>query len=227
MTVSKKKTTGKNAVSKKAAAPRASSAGPRPEKQAKPGRARSEPEGGAREFRAQIRGLIEERDNQAAMLEAADAEREIIQQQLDHAQERIQQLEKQVNTSRSPERAESTSSLEVIEIDFDEEDEEPEEQVDTEDDVDDVYGRLDDPRVRRRELDRERLDREGEAGDEPYWLVCPKCGDSLEEVEAEDVKLERCEGCGGLYLDRGEVEMLLILGRGPRGIQRIRNVLQI
>jgi hypothetical protein len=81
--------------------------------------------------------------------------------------------------------------------------------------------------VRRQELDRERSDREAEYGDETFWLICPKCGDHLEEIDAEDVKLERCEGCGGTYLDSGEVAMLLAVGRGVDGLRRMRDILEL
>jgi hypothetical protein len=182
-----------------------------------------------REAREQIRGLIEERDNQAALLEAADVEREILQRQLEQLQEKIQRTEKEAPHRRPPESDEGGHGVQEIELEFveDEEDAEEAETAGQVDEIDEIYEQMDDPRVRRQELDRERLDRESETGDESYWLVCPKCGDNLEEVETEDVKLERCETCGGIYLDRGEVEMLLSLGKGPRGLRRIRNVLQI
>jgi len=180
--------------------------------------------------REQIRGLLEERDNQAALLEAAESEREIIEGQLAESRERIEQLERRIETARSPrgEEAPAAGRSELVDIEYVDEEEEEADETSTEgDEVDEIYDRMDDPRVRRQELDHERLDREGEAGDEAFWLVCPKCGDSLEEIETEDVKLERCDGCGGIYLDRGEIEMLLSLGKGPRGLHRIRNVLQI
>jgi len=42
----------------------------------------------------------------------------------------------------------------------------------------------------------------------PTGLRCPRCGGTLSEVpyHAEtDVLLDRCEGCGGLWFDAGEV----------------------
>jgi hypothetical protein len=155
-------------------------------------------------------------------------EREILQKQVDELQEKIRRMERDVPHHR-PEGDDRTGGGHDVEIEFTEDEEDVEDLAATEqvDEVDEIYDRMDDPRVRRQELDRERIDREGEAGDEPYWLVCPKCGDNLEEIESEDVRLERCETCGGIYLDRGEIEMLLSLGKGPRGLRRIRNVLQI
>lgn len=62
---------------------------------------------------------------------------------------------------------------------------------------------------RRRELDRERADRELELEDEEFWLVCPKCGEHLVEHDFDNIKVERCESCGVVSLDKGEIELLL------------------
>jgi len=98
-----------------------------------------------------------------------------------------------------------------------------------EDDLDGAAGffdRMDEIRARRNELDRERTDREMEQSEQPFWLVCPKCGDTMEEQESENIKLERCETCGGLYLDRGEVDLLLALTTGADGPRRLHNMLK-
>ena len=80
--------------------------------------------------------------------------------------------------------------------------------------------------ARRNELDRERNDRELEQADQSFWMICPKCGDLLEESEGENVKLERCENCGGLYLDRGEVDLILSLCVGPDAYRRLHNIMK-
>jgi hypothetical protein len=98
-----------------------------------------------------------------------------------------------------------------------------------EDDLDETAGffdRMDEIRARRNELDRERNDRELEQSDQPFWMICPKCGDLMEESEGENVKLERCENCGGLYLDRGEVDLILSLCTGPDAYRRLHNILK-
>jgi hypothetical protein len=181
------------------------------------------------EARKQIQLLIEDRDNQVAMAEAAEMERDSLERDLTEARERIADLEKQISEGTSSGGSQEPESEEGS-LAFEEEEEEEEEESTGNDDLDDVesiYDRMDDPRVRRQELDRERLNRESEAGDEPYWRVCPKCGDSIDEVESEDVKIDRCETCGGIFLDHGEVEMLLSIARGQHGLRRVRNALQI
>jgi hypothetical protein len=174
----------------------------------------------------EIKRLREDRDNQVAIAEAAEMERSMAVEQLREAEEKLRELEHQQAEQAIQEPATMHPAMvDEDEVEFEEEEQEGD--ADDLDDVDAIYGRMDDPRVRRQELDRERLDRESEAGDEPYWMICPKCGDALEEVDAEDLKLDRCEACAGIYLDHGEVEMLLMLARGPDGLQRVTNALRL
>ena len=45
-----------------------------------------------------------------------------------------------------------------------------------------------------------------------YWMRCPKCGSALQEENYGDVvRIDRCGNskCGGIYLDGGELEILL------------------
>ena len=37
-------------------------------------------------------------------------------------------------------------------------------------------------------------------------LTCPKCGSSMRQYERNRVLVDQCTGCGGLFLDRGELE---------------------
>src|SRR3954452_5916281 len=39
-------------------------------------------------------------------------------------------------------------------------------------------------------------------------ITCPRCGSEMDEVAVEHAKVDRCAGCGGIFLDRGELEML-------------------
>lgn len=60
----------------------------------------------------------------------------------------------------------------------------------------------------REQLDHLRREREAASKTKRFWMVCPKCGARLEEVEHEQVKVDRCPGCGGMFLDKGEVEAI-------------------
>jgi hypothetical protein len=55
---------------------------------------------------------------------------------------------------------------------------------------------------RRAELDAQRKD--STIG----HLKCPRCGSQMNEFALERVKVDRCAGCGGIFLDKGELEML-------------------
>ena len=39
-------------------------------------------------------------------------------------------------------------------------------------------------------------------------MLCPKCRESMEEVQTESVTVDRCLRCRGLWFDRGEAEAL-------------------
>jgi uncharacterized protein with PIN domain len=39
-------------------------------------------------------------------------------------------------------------------------------------------------------------------------MRCPKCGEPLQEMTYHRVKVDECTGCGGIWLDKGELETL-------------------
>ena len=39
-----------------------------------------------------------------------------------------------------------------------------------------------------------------------HYLKCPKCGMDLIEVDYKSVKVDKCSGCDGVWLDAGEIE---------------------
>jgi uncharacterized protein len=42
---------------------------------------------------------------------------------------------------------------------------------------------------------------------------CPRCGADLEEQHAEHVRIDECPECGGIWLDKGELEQLRRVNR--------------
>ena len=47
---------------------------------------------------------------------------------------------------------------------------------------------------------------------------CPKCSGPLESYTFEGLALDRCHECGGIWLDRGELEAIVgKIRRGPLG----------
>jgi hypothetical protein len=41
---------------------------------------------------------------------------------------------------------------------------------------------------------------------ELHYMKCPKCGMDLIEVGYRDMKVDKCSGCEGVWLDHGELE---------------------
>ena len=59
-------------------------------------------------------------------------------------------------------------------------------------------------KAQRAKLDAERATAERAS----HYMRCPKCGGQLEEIEHFHMKIDRCQDCGGIWLDKGEMEML-------------------
>jgi hypothetical protein len=215
----------------KTARPSKTKAAAAPRTPAEPAKKKAVASGDGAELRRQllsaresIRILEEDRDHQVALAEASEMERGDLESLLLKARARIAELESHASEQKTADPGAREESLPLeFAAEPEEEEEEPGHGEGDLDDPESMYDRMDDPRVRRQELDRERGDRESEYGSEPFWMVCPKCGDSLTEIDSEDIKMERCENCGGLYLDSGEIDMLLAVARGKDGLRRIRS----
>lgn len=44
-------------------------------------------------------------------------------------------------------------------------------------------------------------------------MRCPSCGNRLVEVERSGVLIDACQGCRGVWLDRGELDKILVKER--------------
>ena len=40
-------------------------------------------------------------------------------------------------------------------------------------------------------------------------MICPVCNESMIILELNDIEIDYCPGCGGIWLDEGELEALL------------------
>lgn len=71
---------------------------------------------------------------------------------------------------------------------------------------DEYFVRLDSElmKERRARLDAERVKQERTS----HSNKCPKCGCDLEEREHHGVKIDECPECGGIWLDKGELEII-------------------
>jgi uncharacterized protein len=41
-------------------------------------------------------------------------------------------------------------------------------------------------------------------------LICPKCSSEMKSYERNRILVDQCTGCGGLFLDKGELEQLAV-----------------
>jgi uncharacterized protein with PIN domain len=56
---------------------------------------------------------------------------------------------------------------------------------------------------------RARLDEERQKAERAsHYMRCPKCGGQLEEIAFHHLKIDKCPDCGGIWLDKGEMDML-------------------
>jgi len=39
-------------------------------------------------------------------------------------------------------------------------------------------------------------------------MKCPKCGAQLEEIAFGGVRIDKCFGCEGIWLDKGELDLI-------------------
>ena len=61
----------------------------------------------------------------------------------------------------------------------------------------------------RKELDQTRAEEMQQKQKETHWMKCPKCGTDLEEINHQNVMIDKCSGCKGIWLDSGELELLV------------------
>jgi hypothetical protein len=57
---------------------------------------------------------------------------------------------------------------------------------------------------------------------ELHWMHCPKCGMKMNTIKVNQVEIDKCFTCGGLYFDDGELEK--VSGREKRFFTEVQNV---
>jgi hypothetical protein len=50
-----------------------------------------------------------------------------------------------------------------------------------------------------------------------HWMKCPKCGMDLQPIHRGEVEIDTCFNCRGIWLDAGELEILLKGGSDEAG----------
>jgi len=67
------------------------------------------------------------------------------------------------------------------------------------------------------EEDTKRLEEEKKKLKDLHYMRCPKCGMELEEVTFMNILIDMCNECHGMWLDRGELEAMLLKEAGFLG----------
>ena len=49
---------------------------------------------------------------------------------------------------------------------------------------------------------------------ELHFMRCPKCGMELSEIDYKSIRVDKCFGCDGIWLDAGELESVAKLEKG-------------
>ncbi len=57
---------------------------------------------------------------------------------------------------------------------------------------------------------------------ELHYMRCPKCGMELIEIDYKGIKVDKCSGCEGIWLDAGELEAVVRLEKS--GLDRLFSV---
>ena len=75
---------------------------------------------------------------------------------------------------------------------------------------DEYFARQEVERKRRwaKEREAQLITERGERVRDLYFMKCPKCGAQLEEIAFGGVRIDKCFGCEGIWLDKGELEMI-------------------
>jgi len=55
-----------------------------------------------------------------------------------------------------------------------------------------------------------------------HWMRCPKCGMEMKTIKLNQVDIDKCFSCGGIYLDDGELEK--VSGRPTEFFKQMKNV---
>ena len=70
----------------------------------------------------------------------------------------------------------------------------------------------------RGQLDAKRKAAEATAAKSAHWMRCPKCGGQMAEKKHDQVLIDQCGSCGGIYFDAGELDMLIKHEKSGQGV---------
>jgi len=70
----------------------------------------------------------------------------------------------------------------------------------------------------RAELDAKRQQAAAGSQKAAHWMCCPKCGGKMAEKLFETVVIDECTACGGIYFDKGELDILIKHEKASGGV---------
>lgn len=53
-----------------------------------------------------------------------------------------------------------------------------------------------------------------ESAKKTSYMKCPKCGESLKVRSFQKIEIDQCNGCGGIWLDAGELDQVAAKDEG-------------
>lgn len=80
-------------------------------------------------------------------------------------------------------------------------------------------------RRQRDRLDQGRRQQQQEQRRKAHWMRCPKCGARLIEQQRGLVVVDICGECGGIFLDKGELDMILRMDKKDTFIDHLSSLL--
>ncbi len=63
------------------------------------------------------------------------------------------------------------------------------------------------------DLKEKMLEKEKNSLKELHYMRCPKCGMQLITIDFRGLKIDKCTGCAGVWLDEGELEAIVELDK--------------
>ena len=69
------------------------------------------------------------------------------------------------------------------------------------------FAKLEAERIERKRAEQSKLNESAER--KSHYMRCPKCGGHLATEEFHRIQVDRCPDCHGLWLDAGEIDLLI------------------
>jgi uncharacterized protein len=65
-------------------------------------------------------------------------------------------------------------------------------------------------KARHEHAKKEKTNQEEQELKDLHWLKCPKCGSDMKEIQIEEIEVDQCSKCDGVFFDAGELDQLML-----------------